>query len=1019
MQKIIESSRTVKLFLLFFTVICLLSISAPAFSVEGPVAKLTKFSGTVLIKSQGSWGIKPEKDLPLYSEDKLVTRTGVATITFNDGAVMEIKPNSNLLIKESEEEAGIGETIRGAKRRLRLLLGKMFFRTGRSSKTKTTLETTTMVCGLRGTAGVISMDAAGQTYLQFTEGSGDTVGNFISGVASDVPSELANLNPAQRASFVAAAAADQAANAAEMAATGEMSDADAALAASQAAKAAAQEAKDAAEAMLNSPDAAVQAEAQAAIIAAEQAIDAAEAAEAAATEAGATAPATTAPTTGATGTGDTQTGGEIGFDILNHESVEDVPVEPPYIPPENEAPLLVLNAYAEGSMLMIDIFTEPAGGPFSYILYGSDGTTVLMEGHSHVLPETGVAESVTLSGISENTEYTLEVVALDDMGAPAGEPRIETFTAEILGAIPGGGMIIGQGSEITGTTGDTSITSVDSSSGINWGGYSTPMMGEWTGTHTGNLSMHAGGGYYDGGGYTYSTMSGSLDPVTGAASALSEFTALSPFNLTTGTGSFTGTFASDNTWSGIETGSILTDDPLTFASPFSSCIWRGTLYVEGRYYYTGSAYAYYSYEYNTDNSYGYTYYYQDDPYMYTYTYYYQDGTTSTYTNDGSVGSSTNGTWDPLTYNLSSLATPPPEYGTNYYLAYEYDDEVSSSDVGCLEGLIGGTGTLWSSEGSPVTSLGYLEDFGSGSIFLNHTYSQNYNTGYHTTYDGGAFFTILGGIKNGNQLEGRWIGIGMSPDGTAGYVRGNNLTGETTDNNMYKMTGDLTWEPREPIAGVSPDVLIDNNIYGYINSYGSMTLGGKLGNNGVIGYGGYYYDSGDFTTASIVDTANQVAQPWGIYGGWAVGHFENPDNATSFTSHSGGEGSFGDYFNANNSVYDDYGNWVGETHSSWTGGVLSADFTGRFITETKMGTMEGEVLGTYTGTEEGTWEAINLGTWEGEPLAFGNDLYGDIRHAVQYNSGYYAYSGGGHYQYYYHSDNSYGYTYHYPESSSYP
>ena len=304
MKRLISGFTIGGWFLFFLTVVCVMSISSPVFSADEVIARLTNFSGTVLIKSQGSWDVKPEINLPLYSDDKVVTKIGVATLTFNDGAVMEIRPNSNLLVKETEEEEGIEEKVKVVKRKLRLFLGKMFFRTGRGSGTRTTLETTTMVCGLRGTEGFLSISADGQTYLQFTEGSGDTVGDFISGIATDVPSELANLNPVQRASFVAAAAASQASQAAEAAASGEISDADAALASAQAAEAAAQEAKAAAEAMLSNPDPEIQEEAMSVIEAADLAMEEARRAQDAAIESGAT--------TGAGGEGETE--GE-GFDV--------------------------------------------------------------------------------------------------------------------------------------------------------------------------------------------------------------------------------------------------------------------------------------------------------------------------------------------------------------------------------------------------------------------------------------------------------------------------------------------------------------------------------------------------------------------------------------------------------------------------------------------------------------------------------------------------------------------------------
>ena len=74
----------------------------PMAYADNAIAKLSNFSGTVLIKSHGAWGVEPKLNLPIYSEDRVVTRIGNATITFSDGATLEIKNNSNILIEEME-----------------------------------------------------------------------------------------------------------------------------------------------------------------------------------------------------------------------------------------------------------------------------------------------------------------------------------------------------------------------------------------------------------------------------------------------------------------------------------------------------------------------------------------------------------------------------------------------------------------------------------------------------------------------------------------------------------------------------------------------------------------------------------------------------------------------------------------------------------------------------------------------------------------------------------------------------
>jgi len=218
-------------------------------------------------------------NLPLYSSDKVVTKLGSARITFNDGAVLQVENNSNLLIDQSVEEKGLFKKVKTVKRTLRLMLGKLFVKTGKSkSNLHTALQTPTAICGLRGTAVSLSIDAEGQPYIKFTEGvAAFSIGDFITGIAKDVPAALANQNPAQRAAFVAKAAADQAAKASEQTASGEISDVQAALIKAKAAEASAREVKIQAAIMVrDNPDPEVVEEASRAIQEADDAIERAE-----------------------------------------------------------------------------------------------------------------------------------------------------------------------------------------------------------------------------------------------------------------------------------------------------------------------------------------------------------------------------------------------------------------------------------------------------------------------------------------------------------------------------------------------------------------------------------------------------------------------------------------------------------------------------------------------------------------------------------------------------------------------
>ena len=219
-------SSPVKSLLAGFSILFLFSIflPAPACCHGEPIARLTNFTGIVLINSRGEWAVKPVKNLPLYSQDKVVTRIGAATITFSDGATLDIKNNSNLLIQERETEKGLVKKVKTVHRRILLFLGKMFFKTG-TGQVQTQFETDKTVIGIRGTAGVLSIGADGQIYITFTEGGAKlTLGDLFYGkIAADVPTKVADQNPVQKAAYLAHAAWEKCLEARRKAARGEIS----------------------------------------------------------------------------------------------------------------------------------------------------------------------------------------------------------------------------------------------------------------------------------------------------------------------------------------------------------------------------------------------------------------------------------------------------------------------------------------------------------------------------------------------------------------------------------------------------------------------------------------------------------------------------------------------------------------------------------------------------------------------------------------------------------------------------
>ena len=262
--------------LTFAAVFALLFVLAPPlYAEEEPVAVLAELSGTVLINSQGSWGVKPEVNLPLYSGDRVVTRVGTVKVLFKDGAILDIQKNSNLIIQEREQSRGIAQKVNFIERRVLLFLGKLNFKTGKSN-IETRFETNKAVIGIRGTAGILSIGPDGKTYILFTEGGAKyLIGEFIRGVAPEVRVELADQNPIQRAAFLARAAASQVEKTEEKVRAGVMPQVQLDLSKAIEKEVAATENKISAESLLGSPDATVQNRAKEQIAEAEKTIKAA------------------------------------------------------------------------------------------------------------------------------------------------------------------------------------------------------------------------------------------------------------------------------------------------------------------------------------------------------------------------------------------------------------------------------------------------------------------------------------------------------------------------------------------------------------------------------------------------------------------------------------------------------------------------------------------------------------------------------------------------------------------------
>ena len=292
--------------------------------------------------------------------------------------------------------------------------------------------------------------------------------------------------------------------------------------------------------------------------------------------------------------------------------------------------------------------------------------------------------------------------------------------------------------------------------------------------------------------------------------------------------------------------------------------------------------------------------------------------TYSYDENGNYLGKTYENWDPATQNLADLLdNPTPPTGETATLTDSYS-YVDYNYTGYLEGRMGGTASLWTGSNIPFTILGLYEHY-YDSIWYDYNNIESYNeiNNTYTTYDGGAYTGFIGGTVVGNgfdsnndPMEGLLVALYMDPDGNAGFLRGTMSGTGYPASGIFELDGTINREQFVAASGIdiAPEDFVNSIWWGD----GNAGLRGTLGTSGTIDMGGdyYYYDS-YFETMSVVDDVHNVAQPWGIYMIEGMyGSFENPNNATTWTSIMGGEGEFGAYFDESGNSQWDYGYFLG-------------------------------------------------------------------------------------------------------------
>src|SRR3989304_5159180 len=316
---------------------------------------------------------------------------------------------------------------------------------------------------------------------------------------------------------------------------------------------------------------------------------------------------------------------------------------------------------------------------------------------------------------------------------------------------------------------------------------------------------------------------------------------------------------------------------------------------------------------------------------------------------GAVSGTFGSLWEVTDLGLGTYTEKPLVFGGSTGGSFIYWDIDDMSNIGKMQGLMGGTESLWS--GSPsFLSLGKYEGQDGNTLWDMDIGSESLS-GW--TSDGGAFLGSIGGIAMNDNLEGMAIGIYIKNTGETGYIYSNDVSGSLYPGiEMYELEGVLT------SAAMGTTEISPSQIYNFIEEKQFGVFGG------ISGESGYINGSMELDNVTLAD------QKWGIWFGGSGGTYDVTPS-TNWTADIGGVGYYGDILEHV---------WIGDIRGTgWSGSRLSGTVSGRFLNTEEMGTFSGDLIGTYSEGGSGTWQALSGGVYTWAPLTFGTGLYGSFMH----------------------------------------
>lgn len=156
-----------------FLIVCflflVLSLGQPTAYAQESIGSLKQFEGAVELSRKSN---ALSLDMPMFDEDRIKTEEGSAEVTFKDGSILKVRPQSDMLIKVTKQKRkllGVW-TKEYLARIITIDRGEANAVITPNKDLKTEFESVSAITAVRGTTVTINVNDEGYTIVQPEEG---------------------------------------------------------------------------------------------------------------------------------------------------------------------------------------------------------------------------------------------------------------------------------------------------------------------------------------------------------------------------------------------------------------------------------------------------------------------------------------------------------------------------------------------------------------------------------------------------------------------------------------------------------------------------------------------------------------------------------------------------------------------------------------------------------------------------------------------------------------------------------